>query len=257
MLQKTSNPAFSESVFRNVFNAYSTNTMTLKGTVNKSLTLLAIIFVAAVLTWKMAFAGSSLTFPFMIGGMIVGTIFSFITIFKPEKAKFTSIIYAIAEGLVLGGISAIYEMSTRNPESTSLLGNGIVFNAVLLTIGVFAVMLILYKERIIQPTKKFTIGLLAATGAIALVYLVDLIMGFFGSGIGFLHSSGPLGIGISVIIVAVAALNFILDFKNVENGVEQGAPEYMEWYCAFGLMMTLVWLYLEILRLLAKLNSRE
>lgn len=257
MLQKTSNPAFSEKVFQNVFNAYSTNTMTLKGTVNKSLTLLAIIFVAAVLTWKMAFAGNSLTYPLMIGGLIVGTIFSFITIFKPEKAKVTSIIYAIAEGLVLGGISAIYEMSTRNPESTSLLGNGIVFNAILLTIGMFAIMLILYKERIIQPTKKFTIGLIAATGAIALVYLVDMIMGFFGSSVGFLHSSGTLGIVVSVIIVVVAALNFILDFKNVENGIEQGAPEYMEWYCAFGLMMTLVWLYLEILRLLAKLNSRE
>lgn len=243
MLAKTSNPAFSGNVFEQQTRSYAVNTMTLQGTVNKSLTLLGIILVAALVTWKMAFAGNGMVMPLMIGGLIVGTICSFITIFKPEKAKVTSVIYAIAEGLVLGGISAVYEM-----------GNGIVFNAILLTIGVFFVMLYLYKQRIIQPTQKFMMGIVAATGAIAIVYLIDLIMGFFGSSIGFLHSNGPLGIGISLIIVAVAALNFILDFKNVEDGVANGAPEYMEWYCAFGLMLTLVWLYLEMLRLLSKLN---
>ena len=243
MLAKTSNPAFSGNVFEQQTRSYAVNTMTLQGTVNKSLTLLGIILVAALVTWKMAFAGNGMVMPLMIGGLIVGTISSFITIFKPEKAKVTSVIYAIAEGLVLGGISAVYEM-----------GNGIVFNAILLTIGVFFVMLYLYKQRIIQPTQKFMMGIVAATGAIAIVYLIDLIMGFFGSSIGFLHSNGPLGIGISLVIVAVAALNFILDFKNVEDGVANGAPEYMEWYCAFGLMMTLVWLYLEMLRLLSKLN---
>lgn len=243
MLAKTSNPAFSGNVFEQQTRSYAENTMTLQGTVNKSLTLLGIILVAALVTWKMAFAGNGLVMPLMIGGLIVGTICSFITIFKPEKAKVTSVIYAIAEGLVLGGISAVYEM-----------GNGIVFNAILLTIGVFFVMLYLYKQRIIQPTQKFMMGIVAATGAIAIVYLIDLVMGFFGSSIGFLHSNGPLGIGISLIIVAVAALNLILDFKNVEDGVANGAPEYMEWYCAFGLMMTLVWLYLEMLRLLSKLN---
>jgi len=243
MLAKTSNPAFSGNVFEQQTRSYAVNTMTLQGTVNKSLTLLGIILVAALVTWKMAFAGNGMVMPLMIGGLIVGTICSFITIFKPEKAKVTSVIYAIAEGLVLGGISAVYEM-----------GNGIVFNAILLTIGVFFVMLYLYKQRIIQPTQKFMMGIVAATGAIAIVYLIDLIMGFFGSSIGFLHSNGPLGIGISLVIVAVAALNFILDFKNVEDGVANGAPEYMEWYCAFGLMMTLVWLYLEMLRLLSKLN---
>lgn len=255
MLEKTSNPAFSESAFKNVFNAYSQqNTMTLKGTANKSLILLGVIFAAALVTWKMSFAGNALVVPIMTVALIVGTVFSFITIFKPQKAKVTSVIYAIAEGLVLGAISAMYEMSTMNAESGS---HGIVMNAILLTIALFALMLYLYKERIIQPTKKFTIVLVAATGAIALVYLVDLIMAIFGSSMGFLHSNGPLGIGISLIIVAVAALNFILDFKNVENGVEQGAPEYMEWYCAFGMMMTLVWLYLEVLRLLLKFNSRD
>ncbi|MCQ2606900.1 MAG: Bax inhibitor-1/YccA family protein [Bacteroidales bacterium] len=243
MLAKTSNPAFSGNVFEQQTRSYAVNTMTLQGTVNKSLTLLGIILVAALVTWKMAFAGNGMVMPLMIGGLIVGTICSFITIFKPEKAKVTSVIYAIAEGLVLGGISAVYEM-----------GNGIVFNAILLTIGVFFVMLYLYKQRIIQPTQKFMMGIVAATGAIAIVYLIDLIMGFFGSSIGFLHSNGPLGIGISLVIVAVAALNFILDFKNVEDGVANGAPEYMEWYCAFGLMLTLVWLYLEMLRLLSKLN---
>ena len=251
MLEKTSNPAFSDRVINNLDFTYG-NTMTIKGTVNKTLTLLAIILVAATLTWKMAFAGNAMVTPIMMGGLIVGTIFSFITIFKPEKAKVTGIIYAICEGLVLGAISAFYEMAMVDPETGA--GSGIVFNAIMLTIGVFFVMLYLYKSRIIQPTEKFTMILFAATGAIALVYLIDIIMGFFGSSVGFLHSSGLLGIGISLVIVVVAALNFILDFKNVENGVERGAPEYMEWYCAFGLMMTLVWLYLEILRLLSKLN---
>lgn len=252
MLEKTSNPAFSSNIFNQQTSSFATNTMTIQGTVNKSLTLLGIILVAALVTWKMMYAGNSLVMPLMIGGLIVGTIFSFITIFKPEKAKFTSIVYAIAEGLVLGGISATYEMATANAETG--LGHGIVFNAILLTIGVFFVMLYLYKQRIIQPSKKFAMGLTAAMGAICIVYLIDMVMGFFGSQIGFLHSNGPLGIIISLVIVAVAALNFILDFKNVEDSVNQGAPEYMEWYCAFGLMMTLVWLYLEILRLLSKLN---
>lgn len=252
MLAKTSNPAFSGNVFEQQTRSYAVNTMTLQGTVNKSLTLLGIILVAALVTWKMAFAENGMVMPLMIGGLIVGTISSFITIFKPEKAKVTSVIYAIAEGLVLGGISATYQMATAGSEG--FLGNGIVLNAILLTIGVFFVMLYLYKQRIIQPTQKFMMGIVAATGAIAIVYLIDLIMGFFGSSIGFLHSNGPLGIGISLVIVAVAALNFILDFKNVEDGVANGAPEYMEWYCAFGLMMTLVWLYLEMLRLLSKLN---
>lgn len=251
MLERTSNPAFSDRVINNLDFTYG-NTMTIKGTANKTLTLLAVILVSAMVTWKMSFAGNALAMPLMMGGLIVGTIFSFITIFKPEKAKVTSIIYAICEGLVLGGVSAVYEMAMVDPATGE--GSGIVFNAVMLTIGVFFVMLYLYKQRIIEPTRKFTMILFAATGAIALVYLVDLVMGFFGTSVGFLHSSGPLGIGISLVIVVVAALNFILDFKNVENGVAQGAPEYMEWYCAFGLMMTLVWLYLEILRLLSKLN---
>ena len=251
MLEKTSNPAFSDSVFNNLSLTYG-DTMTIKGTANKALTLLATILVAALATWKMAYSGNALVTPLMMGGLIVGTIFSFITIFKPEKAKFTSIVYAICEGLVLGGVSAFYEMSMVDPATGE--GHGIVFNAIMLTIGVFFIMLYLYKQRIIQATKKFTMGLIAAMGAIAIVYLIDLVMGFFGSSVGFLHSSGPVGIAISLIIVVVAALNFILDFKNVETCAEQGAPLYMEWYCAFGLMMTLVWLYLEMLRLLSKLN---
>ena len=259
MLEKTSNPAFTSEAFNNSSYGYATdsNIMTLKGTVNKSLTLLALIFASAILTWKMAFAGNTLVTPLMIGGLIVGTIFSFITIFKPAKAKFTSIIYAISEGLVLGAISAFYELATAETETGALLGNGIVFNAVMLTIGVFFVMLYLYKNRIIQPTQKFMLGIIAATGAIAIVYLVDIIMGFFGASVGFLHSNGILGIGISLIIVVVAALNFILDFKNVEDSINRGAPEYMEWYCAFGMMTTLVWLYLEMLRLLSKFSSRD
>lgn len=255
MLEKTSNPVFSSNVFQEAKSAFSTTgTMTMKGTINKSLLLLGIILVTAVITWRMSFSGNAYAMPLMFGGLIVGFIFSLITTFKPEKAHITAPIYAVCEGLVLGGISAMYALSYGG-EDAGL--QGIVFNAIMLTIGVFAVMLYLYKERIIQPTRKFMIGLLAATGAICIVYLIDLVMGFFGSSIGFLHSSGPLGIGISLIIVAVAALNLILDFKNVEDGVNNNAPVYMEWYCAFGLMVTLVWLYMEILRLLSKFSSRD
>jgi uncharacterized YccA/Bax inhibitor family protein len=158
----------------------------------------------------------------------------------------TAPLYAVLEGLFLGGISALYELKFQ----------GIVIQAVALTFGTLAALLLAYKSRLIKVTENFKLGVVAATGGIALVYLISIGLGFFGIRMPYLHDSGPIGIGISVFIVIVAALNLVLDFDFIEQGAAQGAPKYMEWYAAFGLLVTLIWLYLEILRLLAKVRRR-
>jgi uncharacterized YccA/Bax inhibitor family protein len=185
--------------------------------------------------------------PWLGIGALGGFVVALVTIFKKSWAPALSPVYAALEGLALGSISAIYE--ARYP--------GIVFQAVALTIGTLATMLIAYKTRAIKATENFKLGVVAATGAIALVYVMSAVLGLFGINVGFMHSAGWLGIGISLLVVFVAALNFVLDFDFIEKGAEQGAPKYMEWYGAFGLLVTLVWLYLEILRLLSKLNRRR
>jgi uncharacterized YccA/Bax inhibitor family protein len=173
-------------------------------------------------------------------------VFAIATIFKKEWSPITAPLYALAEGLALGGISASLEKAY----------SGIAIQALGLTLGVTLVMLMLYTSRILRATPKFTMGVIAATGAIFFVYVVDIILRFFGHQVPLLNSSGPWGIGISVVIVIVAALNLILDFGFVETGVHAGAPKYMEWYGAFGIMVTLVWMYIEMLRLLAKIRER-
>ncbi len=178
--------------------------------------------------------------------LFVGLGLAILTIVKPKLARFTAVFYAAAEGAVLGAISHLYEAQFK----------GIVLQAVGLTIGVFVMMLFLYATRVIKVTDKFRRGVIAATGAIFLVYMVSLLMHLFGADIPFINDAGPVGIGFSLLVVGLAALNLTLDFDLVERGVEAGAPRYMEWYCAFGLLVTLVWLYLELLRLLAKLQRR-
>ena len=180
---------------------------------------------------------------------IVGFIVAILTVFKKEWAPITVPIYAALQGAVLGGISYVY----------NTLYDGIVSNAIFLTIGILIALLVAYRSGIIKPTENFKLGIFAATGGIALVYLAHFIMGFFGSGLGVmsLNNSSPLSIGFSIVVVIIAALNLVLDFDFIEEGAEKGAPKYMEWYGAFGLLVTLIWLYLEILRLLAKLNSRK
>jgi uncharacterized YccA/Bax inhibitor family protein len=167
------------------------------------------------------------------------------TIFKQTWAPFTAPIYALLEGLVLGSLSAVLEL--RFP--------GIAMQAVGMTFGVLFVMLLLYRSHIIPVTQKLRMGIVAATGAIFLFYIAEMILGFFGVHFGAINGSGPIGIGFSIVVVAIAAFNLILDFDFIERGVHGGAPKYMEWYGAFGLMVTLVWLYLEIIRLLAKLRE--
>ena len=180
-------------------------------------------------------------------GLFGGMIFALITIFKKNWAMYTAPIYAILEGFFLGGISAIFE--SQYP--------GIVIQATGLTFGTLASLLVLYKTGVIKPTENFRLMIVSATAGIALLYLVNILMTAFGggSGIGFIHSNGLMGIGFSLFVVGIAALNLVLDFDFIEQGSENGLPKYMEWFGAFSLMVTLVWLYLEILRLLAKIRS--
>lgn len=185
--------------------------------------------------------------PIAIGGAIGGLIFALVTIFKKTWAGVTAPAYAVLQGLFLGGISAIFEAQFP----------GIVIQATGLTLGTLASLLLLYKLGIIKPTENFRLMIVSATMGIGLLYLVSFVMNMFGStGIGFIHSNGLMGIGFSLFVVAIAALNLVLDFDFIEQGSEQGAPKYMEWFGAFALMVTLIWLYLEMLRLLAKLRSR-
>ena len=183
----------------------------------------------------------------MIFGLIGGFIAAMVTIFKPTAANISAPIYALLQGLAIGGISAMYESAF----------DGIVMQAVALTFGTLAALLLAYKSGLIKPTENFRLMLFAATGGIFVLYLVSFIMSFFGSSIGFIHSNSLMGIGFSLVVVAVAALNLVLDFDFIEQAAEQGAPKYLEAYGAFSLMVTLIWLYLEILRLLSKLYSRN
>ncbi len=220
--------------------------MTIGGTVNKAFMTLALLVAAAVVSWTMYYNGYSVV-SYAYGGAIVGFILALIISFKPTAAPYLVPVYAIAEGLFLGALSANYES----------LYYGITMQAALLTMCVFIGMLVAYKSGMIKATENFKLGVFAATAGIALVYLLSFVLGFFGVTVPYLHDNSLIGIGISVVIVIIAALNFVLDFDFIEKGARQGAPKYMEWYGAFGLMVTLVWLYVEIIRLLSKLWSRD
>ncbi len=248
MFGRSGNPALSDATFRKEGAAIG-KVMTLQGTVNKTGILLALLVICAFYTWNIFFqTGNPATvMPLALGGAIGGLIFALITIFKKTWAGITAPIYAGLEGLFLGGISAIFE--AQYP--------GIVIQATGLTLGTLASLLLLYKMGIIKPTENFRLMIVSATMGIGILYLISFVMNMFGStGIGFIHSNGLFGIGFSLFVVAIAALNLVLDFDFIEQGAEQGAPKYMEWFGAFALMVTLIWLYLEMLRLLAKLRSR-
>ncbi len=217
--------------------------MTVTGTVSKTGILLALVILGSTFTWNQQ---GPLATPLMFGGAIGGFIVAIITVFKRTWAPVTAPIYALLQGLFLGGISAIYNAQF----------NGIVIQAVMLTFGVLAVMLALYQTGVIKVTEKLRMGIFAATGAIAVVYLVSIVLGFFGIQIPGIFGNGPVGIIFSLVVVGIASFNLVLDFDVIDRGVASGAPRYMEWYCGFGLMVTLIWLYLEILRLLSKLQRR-
>ena len=247
---KSSNPALSDKIFTKAGAYTSDETMTVQGTMNKTLLMLLLVILGAAFTWKVFFESlnpSSVTVWMLVGG-IGGFITSLIVIFAPKTSPYTAPIYSVLEGLFLGGISAFFAAQYQMT---------IIFQAIGLTFGTFLLMLLAYRSGVIKATAKFKMGVLVATGAIALMYFISFILGFFGINIGFIHSNGPLGIIISLVIVGIAALNLILDFDFIDRASNQGAPKYMEWYGAFGLMVTLVWLYIEFLRLLSKLNSRN
>lgn len=245
---RTSNPIFNEKTFNRAH--YLTGVdpstlMTVQGTANKALALLALAMVTFGITWAIVVQrGAEAVFPWLIGAMIGALVLAIVTALKMELAPVLSPAYALAKGIVLGGLSALAE--TRYP--------GIVFQAVALTLGIFLTMLVVYRTGLIKPTRQFMIGVVAATGGVFLIYMVSLVGMFLGFQIPFIHEGGPIGIGFSLVVMVIAALNLILDFHLIETGVEQGAPKYMEWYAAFGLMVTLFWLYIEALRLLAKLR---
>ncbi|MDB5257154.1 MAG: rane protein [Chitinophagaceae bacterium] len=243
---RTSNPALGDKTF-SLRAAEGEQSMTIQGTVNKSAILIGIIIFAGAISWTQFMNGNPASMILLWGGVIGGLIVAFITVFKKEWAPVTAPIYAALEGLALGGISAMAEM----------MFSGIVLQAIMLTVGTFVALLAAYRSGLIKATENFKLGVVAATGAVGLIYLISFGMRMFGMEMPYLHSNGIIGIGISLVIVVIAALNLVLDFDFIENGAESKAPKFMEWYAAFGLIVTLVWLYLEILRLLMKLNSRD
>ena len=245
---RTANPALNKKTFEALART-NDEVMTINGTVNKTALSLVILLVGAFYTWEIFSETKSVEaiYPWLIGGSIGGFIVALITIFKKTLAPITTPIYALLEGVALGGLSAWFES----------MYPGIVFQAVTLTFGVLFALLFAYRSGLIKVTENFKLGVVAATGGIALVYLISWLMNMFtGAGISMIHDNGLMGIGFSLFVVVIAALNLVLDFYFIETGAEQGAPKYMEWYGAFGLIVTLVWLYVEILRLLSKLRSR-
>ena len=236
---RSGNPVFGDK-FNQSQGFVGSERMTLDGTVNKTGILLGLCFIGAIISWNIPNPF------FIVGGALVGFGLAIYTSFVPRNAGITAPIYAFVEGLFLGGISLMFEMEYP----------GIAIQAIGLTFGTLASLLFFYKSGLIKPTENFRLMIFSATFGIMILYLVSIVMSFFGSGIGFIHSNGIFGIGFSLFVVSIAALNLVLDFDFIEQGSENNLPKFMEWYGAFSLMVTLIWLYLEILRLLAKLRSR-
>ena len=242
MSLRSGNPALTASTFKNQISAAAGGRMTLSGTVNKTGFVLVLTIVSAGYAW-----GNPAMHGLTIPAAIVGFILAMVTIFRPTIGHITVPAYAIVEGVFLGGISMVFDA----------MYPGIVVQAVFLTFGTLGALLLAYSSGLIQATENFKLGVAAATGGIAILYLINFAMSFFGSGIGIITDSSMMGILFSGFVVVIAALNLVMDFDFIEEGTEMGAPKYMEWYGAFGLLVTLIWLYLEILRLLAKLQNRR
>lgn len=236
---RSANPAFTKNFTNYSRDIPSSELMTLDGAVNKTGILLSLCFGGAFIGWNIP--------QLMLPAMLIGFVLAMITIFRsPAKAGSTAPLYALTQGIFLGGVTLFFEVQFP----------GIAVQALALTFGILATLLVCYKSGLILPTQNFRLMLVSAIGGIFLLYVVNFIMSFFGSTLSFLTSNSPMSIGISIVIVAIASFSLVLDFDFIEEGAEKGMPKYMEWYGAFSLMVTLIWLYLEILRLLAKLRSR-
>lgn len=251
-LFKSSNPALSEKRFKDTVLddvVYGSNTMTVRGTMNKFGIMLLLLMSTAFYAWK-EFAEDGNVQPLMWTGLIGGLVIAIVLMFKQEWSPYLVPVYALLEGLFIGAISATYDYIFAEKAPF------IILQAVGLTMGVCIAMYLLYSFRIIKATQKFRAIVTTATAGIMIFYLISFVLSFFGITIPFLHEGSALGIGFSILVVGLAASYLILDFDMIETGSEMGAPKYMEWYGAFGLMVTVVWLYLEILNLLSKLNKR-
>ena len=244
------NPVLNEKAFQRVDQLVgaSEEVMSLEGTVNKTAFLLLLVAAGAAWVWTRYFQSldPAVIMPYIVAGLIGGVVAALVTIFLPALARISAPVYAAAQGLALGGISAFYEQRLH----------GIVFQAIGLTFGVLVVMLLAYRSGLIKVTDRFRMIVVAATGGIALLYFASIVLSFFGVTVPFIHQGGTFGIVFSLVVVGIAAANLALDFDFIQRGVEHGAPKLMEWYAAFGVMVTLIWLYLEILRLLSKLRRR-
>ena len=245
---RSANPLLNAHTFAGVHSHSQDDVMTINGTVLKTGALLLVVFFGAVFTWNKTMTMEGTPWSWMMLGMIGGLVVALVTVFKKEWAPVTAPLYAGLEGLFLGAVSAVAELQ--------FVGSGIVFNAVCLTFGTLFSLLFIYQMGWIRVTQNFRLGVFAATGGIALFYVVSIVLGFFGISVPLIHSTGIFGIGFSLFVVGIAALNLVLDFDFIEHGAAAGAPKYMEWFGAFGLLVTLVWLYLEILHLLSKLQRR-
>jgi len=237
----TGNPTLRESIL--IEAAPDSAVMTFNGVINKTAALVVLCMLGFAYAWYQDVPSKALTLVGALGGLGLGLC----TTFVPRVAPFTAPVYAILEGLFLGGIALMAELVFPHVAA----------EAAALTFGMLTVMLALYRLRIIRVTQGFTAGVIAATCGVAFLYVVSFISGVFGYEVPYLHSSGLIGIGFSLFVVVLAALNLLLDFAFIERGVTDGAPKYLEWYAGFSLLVTLVWLYLELLRLLSKLRSRD
>lgn len=237
------NPIFNESRIKSITVSPGA-TMTVQGTIHKTTLLAMVTAAAATLAWSLA--STPFAMPVLVGGMLLGLIAVFAASWKPTLSPLLAPVYALCEGGALGVISAMYNTQT----------NGIVLQAVMITFGILFAMLALFQFRLIRVTDKFRSVVFACTAGIALLYLANIVLMFFGVKMPFLHGSGTLGIVISLAIIVIAALNFLVDFDNIEKGAEAGAPKYYEWLAGLGVLVTLVWLYVEVLRLLSNLNRR-
>lgn len=247
---KSGNPALSEKKFEASLVGHSSETMTERGTMNKFIFLFFLLMSSALLTWKAYFEGVNVM-PWVIGSAIGGLILALVISFRPQWGAYAAPVYGLVKGVFVGGISALYS------DAFAAAAPGIVMQAVGLTFGTVIAMYVLYRTGIIKATERFKSIVFTATAGIAIFYLIAMVLRLFGVDIAFLHEGSLLGIGFSLFVVAIAALNLILDFDMIDSGVKMGAPKYMEWFGAFGLMVTIIWLYVEMLRLLSKLSSRD
>ena len=252
----TSNPAFSNDLwagYEQVYGASRSTTMTVQGTAVKTIVLLAVLAATATWSWTNSASGDIAGGALALSG-IAGFIVAMITIFKPTLAPITAPIYAAFEGVFLGAISQIVEQRYGGRVEGA---GGIVMQAVSLTGGVLFVMMFVYATRLIRVTEKLQMAIVSATCAVALFYVASMVLSMFGFGTMGVFTASPIGIGFSLFVVGLAAFNLLLDFDFIEKGAQREAPKFMEWYGAFGLMVTLIWLYMEILRLLMKLADRR